>query len=88
MVKRTISHLARPVVIIAGACVLLLGGFVASGPITLQSAVPREPFHRIAPYYPTPLFVAEKMLEVAEVTPRDVVYDLRQDAVVATSWWQ
>ena len=55
---------------------MLLGGFVASGPTGLQSAGPREPFRRIAPYYPTPLFVVEKMLEVADVSPRDVVYDL------------
>jgi len=76
MVKRYNSLPAKPAVILAGACVLLLGGFVASGPAGLQSAGPREPFRRIAPYYPTPLFVVEKMLEVADVSPRDVVYDL------------
>ena len=76
MEKRLNSLPARPVIILAGACALLLGGFVASGPTSLLSAGPREPFHRIAPYYPTPLFVAEKMLEVAEVGPHDVVYDL------------
>ena len=76
MVNRTLSLPAKPAIILAGACVLLLGGFVASGPTGLQSAGPREPFRRIAPYYPTPLFVVEKMLEVADVSPRDVVYDL------------
>ena len=76
MVKRNISLLARPAVILAGVCVLLLGSFIGSGPTGLQSAGPREPFRRIAPYYPTPLFVVEKMLEVAEVSPRDVIYDL------------
>ena len=76
MVKRNISLPAKPAVILALAGVLLLGGLVASGPTGLQSAGPREPFRRIAPYYPTPLFVVEKMLEVAEVSPRDVVYDL------------
>ena len=76
MVKRDNSRPARPAGILAGACVLLLGGFVASGPTGLKSAGPREPFRRVAPYYPTPLFVVEKMLEVAEVSPRDVVYDL------------
>ena len=74
--KRSISLPAKPAVILAGACVLLLGCFVASGPTDLQSAGPREPFRRIAPYYPTPMFVVEKMLEVADVSPRDVVYDL------------
>ena len=76
MVNRTLSRPAKPAIILAGACVLLLGGFVASGPTGLQSTGPREPFRRIAPYYPTPLFVVEKMLEVADVSPRDVVYDL------------
>lgn len=76
MVNRTLSLPAKPAVILAGACVLLLGGFIARGPTDLQSAGPREPFRRIAPYYPTPLFVVEKMLEVADVSPRDVVYDL------------
>jgi hypothetical protein len=76
MVKRTISRLARPAVLLAGVCILLLGGLIASGPAGLWSAGPREPFRRIAPYYPTPLFVVEKMLEVATVRPRDVVYDL------------
>jgi len=76
MVNRTLSLPAKPAIILAGACVLLLGGFVASGPTGLQSTGPREPFRRLAPYYPTPLFVVEKMLEVADVSPRDVVYDL------------
>ena len=31
---------------------------------------------RIVPFVPTPLEVVEKMLEVAQVTPNDVVYDL------------
>jgi protein-L-isoaspartate O-methyltransferase len=76
MVKRNISLPARGVLVLAAVCVLLLGGYVASGPTGLLSAGPREPFRRIAPFYPTPLFVVEKMLEVAEVSPRDVVYDL------------
>ena len=76
MVNRTLSRPAKTAIILAGACVLLLGGFVASGPTGLQSTGPREPFRRLAPYYPTPLFVVEKMLEVADVSPRDVVYDL------------
>ena len=76
MVKRNISLPARGVLVLAAVCVLLLGGYVASGPTGLLSAGPREPFRRIAPFYPTPLFVVEKMLEVADVSPRDVVYDL------------
>ena len=31
---------------------------------------------RIAEFYPTPLCVARQMLELAETSPRDVVYDL------------
>ena len=76
MLKRNMSLPAEPALVLAGVCVLLLGGYVASGPTGLQSAGPRELFRRIAPYYPTPRFVVEKMLEVAEVSPRDVVYDL------------
>ena len=76
MLKRKISLPARLTLISAGICVLLLGTLVGGDPAGGLPAGPREPSRRIAPYYPTPLFVAEKMLEVAEVGPRDVVYDL------------
>jgi len=76
MLKRKISLPAKPILVFAGICILLLGAFVTRQSAGLPAAGPREPFRRIAPYYPTPLFVAEKMLEVAEVGPRDVVYDL------------
>jgi len=76
MLKGKISLPARLPLVSAGICVLLLGTLVGGDPAGGLPAGPREPFRRIAPYYPTPLFVAEKMLEVAEVGPRDVVYDL------------
>ena len=52
-------------------------------PATAQS-VPIEPsetdagkyLEHIVPYVPTPMLVAQKMLEVAKVAPDDVVYDL------------
>ncbi len=49
-----------------------------------SQSVPREPsqtdagkyLEHIVPYVPTPMLVAQKMLEVAKVVPDDVVYDL------------
>jgi protein-L-isoaspartate O-methyltransferase len=76
MVTRKISLPTRPALIFAGLCVLLLYAFRDSQPVHGLPAGPREPLHRIAPYYPTPMFVAEKMLEVAAVGPSDMVYDL------------
>jgi len=35
-----------------------------------------QPLHILAPYVPTPQDVVERMLELAQVTSRDVVYDL------------
>jgi hypothetical protein len=70
------TRLTRPALVLAGFCVLLLYAFVRSQPVHGLPAGPREPFRRIAPYYPTPISVAEKMLEVAQVGAQDVVYDL------------
>ncbi|MDH4197143.1 MAG: class I SAM-dependent methyltransferase, partial [Candidatus Aminicenantes bacterium] len=36
----------------------------------------REDVYDLAPFVPTPMVVVEKMLEMAEVTSRDTVYDL------------
>ena len=36
----------------------------------------REPLYILAPYVPTPLDVVERMLELAQVTSRDTIYDL------------
>jgi protein-L-isoaspartate O-methyltransferase len=76
MVRRKIPPPVRPALVIAGFCVLLLYAFLDGQSVGGLRAGPRERFRRNAPYYPTPLFVAEKMLEVAEVGPQDVVYDL------------
>jgi protein-L-isoaspartate O-methyltransferase len=76
MVKRKISLSPRPALVLAGVGVLLCGALLTRVPAGRLSASPREPFPRIAPYYPTPMFVVEKMLEVAAVGSRDVVYDL------------
>jgi cyclopropane fatty-acyl-phospholipid synthase-like methyltransferase len=35
-----------------------------------------HPLHILAPYVPTPQDVVERMLELAQVTSRDLVYDL------------
>jgi SAM-dependent methyltransferase len=46
--------------------------FLASGAGVSISAAPQS----LAPYVPTPQPLVEKMLELAQVTSRDVVYDL------------
>jgi len=49
------------------ACIILASAVTASNSAPQQS---------LAPYVPTPQPVVEKMLELAKVTSRDVVYDL------------
>ena len=57
------------------ACVVLT--FSRSQPATTPSGGQEgHKFKRTAPYVPTPMDVVEKMLEVADVVPNDVVYDL------------
>jgi SAM-dependent methyltransferase len=61
----------------AAACGLgLVGPFVveASPPAVAQAPARTSP--SLAPYVPTPQDVAERMLELAGVTAKDVVYDL------------
>ncbi|HEX5413861.1 MAG TPA: class I SAM-dependent methyltransferase [Terriglobia bacterium] len=52
--------------------------FPLSQPLRAQSELtPKyEATHDIVPFVPTPMKVAERMLEMARVTPSDVVYDL------------
>ena len=48
-------------------------GFTAACALSTSSAVQRP---TLAPYVPTPQDVVDRMLEVAQVTSRDVIYDL------------
>ena len=61
---------------IAVVFLLLLGGVAAAQ----QQSEPSHPLignsNWLSPYVPTPMRVAEKMLELAEVNSSDVVYDL------------
>jgi protein-L-isoaspartate O-methyltransferase len=68
-------HLGRLVVLLA---VLAAFGFPLSQPLRAQSDVTPEyeASHDVVPFVPTPTNVAERMLELAKVTPNDVVYDL------------
>ena len=53
--------------------VAALFGFTAACGLSAGSAVQRP---TLAPYVPTPQDVVDRMLEVAQVTSRDVLYDL------------
>lgn len=59
-----------------GILSLALAQLVSAQPLPAIEAAPRKGFHHFAPYIPTPLPIVEKMLEAAEVGPRDLVYDL------------
>ena len=48
----------------------IVGAFVAALPAVAQNQAPG------APFVPTPIPVVERMLELAKVTPGDIVYDL------------
>jgi precorrin-6B methylase 2 len=54
-------------------CVAALLGFAAACGLSTGSALQRP---TLAPYVPTPQDVVDRMLEVAQVTSRDVLYDL------------
>ena len=47
-----------------------------SVPLEPSPTDPGKYLEHIVPYVPTPMLVAQKMLEVAKVVPDDVVYDL------------
>ena len=47
-----------------------------SAPIAPPTVAARQPGESLAPYVPTPYDVVNRMLELAEVTRDDVVYDL------------
>jgi predicted RNA methylase len=72
---RRINLLWRLVVLSA---VLAAFGFPLSQPLMAQSDLTPEyeASHDVVPFVPTPTKVAERMLELAKVTPKDVVYDL------------
>ena len=59
-------------VVVVGLCL----GVLASGQQSPTVATPRKVPPSLAPYVPTPADVVERMLQLAEVTSRDVVYDL------------
>jgi precorrin-6B methylase 2 len=59
-----------------GLFILAAVQIVSGSPAFAPGAAPRREFHHFAPYIPTPWPVVEKMLEVAEVGPDDIVYDL------------
>jgi len=47
-----------------------------AAPVTLPTVTARQQAESLAPYVPTPYDVVNRMLELAEVTRDDVVYDL------------
>jgi len=57
-----------------------LAAFGSVGSLTpmasAQEVTPRNISERVVPFVPTPMNVVEKMLELAKVTRKDVVYDL------------
>ena len=53
---------------------IIIGIFILSGSPNQLESQPREP--DLAPYIPTPQEVVNRMLELAEVTTTDIVYDL------------
>ena len=53
---------------------IIIGIFMLSGSPNQLDSQPRD--HELAPYIPTPQEVVDRMLELAEVTASDVVYDL------------
>jgi protein-L-isoaspartate O-methyltransferase len=57
------------------ALFLALASLIGGQPSVSAYGVPKM-FHHVAPYIPTPLDVAQRMLEVAKVGPKDLVYDL------------
>lgn len=64
---------------LAGLFVVLaaFGLFLTQPPQARAQLTPAyEASHDVVPYVPTPMNVAERMLELAKVTPSDVVYDL------------
>ena len=61
---------------IALVLLLVLGGVAAAQPQSESSHPLIGNSNWLSPYVPTPMRVAEKMLELAEVNSSDVVYDL------------
>ena len=53
---------------------IIIGIFMLSGSSNQLDSQPRDP--DLAPYIPTPQEVVNRMLELAEVTTTDIVYDL------------
>ena len=53
---------------------IIIGIFMLSGSPSQLDSQPRDP--DLAPYIPTPQEVVNRMLELAEVTTTDIVYDL------------
>jgi len=70
-VRRTRSILLRCV--LAGVAVAAIAGLVFAPPAAGQAAKPRQPDVH---YVPTPQSVVDAMLDLAQVTKNDVVYDL------------
>jgi SAM-dependent methyltransferase len=56
---------------IIGSSVLVMVGLIA-----LLSYSTRDIAPDLAPFYPTPMIVVDRMLEMAQIGPDDVVYDL------------
>jgi predicted RNA methylase len=67
-----LSLLAAGLVTACGWCLAL----AQAPPPAPQELQPVNDLERIVPFVPTPMEVVEKMLELAQVTPDDVVYDL------------
>ena len=64
---------------LAGLFVVLaaLGSYLSQPPQARAQITPAyEASHDVVPYVPTPMKVAERMLQLAKVTRNDVVYDL------------
>jgi len=72
------SHFALSLFLSAAALLLVVSSELSfsHAPSSLGQLSHDSNFERIVPYVPTPQEVVEKMLELAKVSPDDVVYDL------------
>ena len=66
----------RFAVLVAAVLFLCQTGAAQSVPLSPTETDAGKYLEHIVPYVPTPMLVAQKMLELAKVQPDDVVYDL------------
>jgi protein-L-isoaspartate O-methyltransferase len=73
--KRTVTRLALFAIVAALLC-LYQTAFSQPAPVPSSQTADGKYLEHIVPFVPTPMVVVQKMLEVANVQPDDVVYDL------------